>query len=339
MDVPPLDAPTPFVDQSGRLSPHAFEFLRRLWLRTGGFEDLVEALEGGEIYDTPLRTGHHQSIERRVSDIENDLATQNWATRSQIDNMPIKEYFLEVSRGNIAGQSSVNKFGRNPEIDVASSADIYDNGDATGGVASYPYLSSAETHNIASTSTNDDGSPAGTGARTVTVIGVDGDYNEISEVVTMDGTTNVLTTNSYLRIYRMYVTTVGSVGTNDGEITATASSSGSISASILTGLGQTLMAIYTIPAGKTGYMYSYYAGMGDTVSTGDADVRLLIRENNGSWQIKHYMGLIGAGVSHFDHAFKIPIKIPEKSDIRINVHVTANNTTIGAGFDIILVDN
>ena len=45
----------------------------------------------------------------------------------------------------------------------------------------------------------------GTGARTVLIEGLDENYDIQSETVTMDGTTNVVTTNTYIRLFRMTV--------------------------------------------------------------------------------------------------------------------------------------
>lgn len=93
----------------------------------------------------------------------------------------------------------------------------------------------ARVHAIVSTSTDDDGSPAGTGARTVRVTGFTAAGVTSSETVTMDGTTPVNTSGSYLHITEIQVLTVGSGGTNAGIITATAASDSTISAAMSVG--------------------------------------------------------------------------------------------------------
>ena len=110
--------------------------------------------------------------------------------------------------------STVQKFGRNSEIDTNTDPeDVW----MQGGVFVPP--TQARVHDIAG-GVNDDA--GGTGALTVTVSGLDGDGLEVSETVTMDGTTNVATSNSYTHINRMVVTSAGSNGTNVAAITATA---------------------------------------------------------------------------------------------------------------------
>jgi hypothetical protein len=119
----------------------------------------------------------------------------------------------------------------------------------TGG--QYPWQSTAVTVDVVSDDANDD--VAGTGARTLRIQGLDGSYNLAEETVDMDGTTTVTTTQTFLRVFRMSVETAGSSGNNEGTITVTYTGGSDVAATITAGNGQTLMAVYTIPAGKTGY--------------------------------------------------------------------------------------
>ena len=78
------------------------------------------------------------------------------------------------------------------------------------------FPASAATLSIASTSAND--TSAGTGARVVIIIGLDGDRTEITEIVATNGQTRVETTNTFLRVNQMLVISVGSTGSNEGII-------------------------------------------------------------------------------------------------------------------------
>lgn len=71
---------------------------------------------------------------------------------------------------------------------------------------------------ISSSSANDDGSPAGTGAQIVRVLGLDANYNRIYEDVTLDGQTKVTTTKKFLRVFSAYVKAAGSGIVNAGDI-------------------------------------------------------------------------------------------------------------------------
>lgn len=254
-------------------------------------------------------------------------------------SMTAQDFFLEVARGNISGMSSVQKFGRNNDIDSAAEEDVW----AGGG--SRAYLSSAETMDVSSTSTNDDGSPGGTGARTMVIEGLDSSYDEISETVTLDGTTTVVTSNSYLRVHRCYIATAGSVGTNDGDIMIdpTTSGSGSRQAFIASGDGQTLISHYTIPNGKTGYMVggqlSVAASPGST-GVKQALTRMFKRPENGAWRLQADFGMRSDGTSVApDINYTVPLKFDAKTDIKWVANVDNNNTAVYVQYNLILIDN
>lgn len=221
----------------------------------------------------------------------------------------------------------VLKFGQNPDIDTAAAEDIWDGG------GTWVPPTAARVHNLASSDVND--TAAGTGARTVQVYGLDSDYLPIDETVTLNGTSNVATTNSYLRLFRMIVRTAGSGGVNAGIVTATAVTDATVTAQISVSNNQTLMAIYTVPAAKICHLYQYDAAMNKGNATGAADIQLLVRPFGEVWQVKRVRGLIASGGSSFIYQFAFPLRLDEKSDIKIRATVSANNTDISAGFDLV----
>jgi len=93
----------------------------------------------------------------------------------------------------------IHKFGRNTDSDTGD--DIWD------GSAAYPFPAAAATTTVASGDAND--TSDGTGARTIDVMGLDANYASVTESVTMNGTSNVTLSTSFLRVFRAYVTTVG----------------------------------------------------------------------------------------------------------------------------------
>lgn len=236
---------------------------------------------------------------------------------------------LEIGRGNVSGQSSLLKFGRNADVDTGGYEDIWD----AGGTWVPP--TTARLHNIVSSSTDDDS--AGTGARTVAVIGLGDDYAVANETVTMDGTTPVATVKTYVIIYRMYVVTAGSGGANAGTITATAQTDATVTAQISIGYNQTLMAIYQVPLGKTAYMRRYYASMNNPTAATSADVRLLVKPFGEVYQTKHVVGLLSGGTSFVDYRYDLPLVITEKSIIKLAAQASANNIDVSGGFDLVLI--
>jgi hypothetical protein len=246
----------------------------------------------------------------------------------------IMDYGVEVARGRISGQSEILKFGRNQDVDTAAAEDVWDGG------GTWVPPTAARVHAVVSSSTADDGAPAGTGAQTVTVLGLDDSYLEISETVTLDGTTPVNTVNSYRMIYRMYVTVAGSGGVNAGNITATAATDATITAQISTGFNQTLMAIYQVPANKTAYVFHYYAAINKALTSGvGCDIGLQVKPFGEVYQYKHILGLQIGGASYLRHDFGIPLECTQKSILKVIASTTANNTDISAGFDLVLVNN
>ena len=116
---------------------------------------------------------------------------------------------LQVARGQIPGHYGLFKFGNNTIVGNSLET-IW----AEGGL--YSYLTAATVLKVSSSSTDD--TSAGTGARTVELSGLDADYNEISDLVTLNGQTPVNTTKLFLRINRMVVRSAGSGGVNAGVI-------------------------------------------------------------------------------------------------------------------------
>ena len=133
----------------------------------------------------------------------------------------------------------LHKFGYNPAITTATDPeDVWD----AGGV--YPWPTAAAATNIVSTDADD--TDGGSGARTVWVQGLDSDGMLIDETVTLNGTSQVNLTQQFYRVFRARVVLSGATGTNEGDIQIRHNTTAL--AQISQGYGQTLMAIYTVPA-------------------------------------------------------------------------------------------
>ena len=250
---------------------------------------------------------------------------------------PPLDMMLEFAAGRVPNTSTVSKFGRNGDVDTANDEDCWTQG------GTWVAPTTARTHQIVSTDTNDTNS-SGTGARTVLIQGLDASWAAQQETITMNGTTNVPTGSTYLRIFRMIVVTAGSGQTNAGVITATADTDATVTAAIAATEGQTLMAIYTVPAGKKAFITCYYAAMNKQGATAGAmaDVALFVRADSDTatpaWSNKHVMAVAIDGSSYFHHCFRPYFgTVAAKSDIKIIIRdVSKNNTDVSAGFDIIL---
>jgi hypothetical protein len=153
---------------------------------------------------------------------------------------------LQVARGQITGHKTVFKFGYNNDVGSTKET-IWEQG----GLYSYP--PSATVMTISSSSAND--TAAGTGARTVEV------------------QTPVNTTKSYFRINRGIVRSAGSGGANAGIIYAgTGTVTTGVPANIYLlingdGDNQTLMGLWTVPAGYTAFLTKMALSTGTSTQT------------------------------------------------------------------------
>ena len=258
---------------------------------------------------------------------------------SSISRIGTSEPFeLQVSRGQIAYHKPLFKFGNNATV-----GDSLETIWSEGGL--YVYPPSASVMTVSSSSTAD--TSAGTGARTVTVFGLDADYNEISETVTLNGQTAVNTTKSYLRVNRMIVRSAGSGGANAGVIytgtgTITSGVPANVYASIngVTGSNQSLMALWTVPAGYTAYLLQYDISNGTTSNTpAVCKLILAIRPYGEVFQAKDVKSLTTG--MHVEETFSLPVKVTEKSDIEVRAISSSNSVSfdISASFEIVYIKN
>jgi hypothetical protein len=84
-----------------------------------------------------------------------------------------------------------------------------------GGVYAFP---SSEVSMTISSDNAADANPSGSGLRTVLVNGLNAGYQQISEVVALNGTSGVTLVNSYLRIQSLVGLSAGSGGSNAGLV-------------------------------------------------------------------------------------------------------------------------
>jgi hypothetical protein len=170
------------------------------------------------------------------------------------------------------------------------------------------------------------------GARTVRIYGLDANYLQITEDVYLSGVTEVVTEQLFLRVNRAKVLTAGSSGSNEGELLIDNTTTGNVVVQIDALEGQTMQAIYTIPAGHEMVLDKL---MGTAIGTGDAAFYLLVREEGGAWQQKSHVG-VGAGGSLEKH-YNGSDKFPEKTDVRVAANSSLASMEATAQFDFFLV--
>jgi hypothetical protein len=214
---------------------------------------------------------------------------------------------LQVARGQVDGHTGIEIFGYSPNIANTATGPMWEGQTQSGGLYTPP--STAAPLVLVSSSASD------TTALSVRIEGLGAGFVPLVETIALNGTTNVTTTGSFLRINGMYVTN----GTNVGAITAKISST--TYAQINAGVGQTQMSIYTVPAGYTFYLsYTQYdAAIGFTSSAYMTGQEYNKDNTTGQITVTHQTVF----VQKQETPFTAPIPHPEKMDLQFCVKASA----------------
>ena len=160
--------------------------------------------------------------------------------------------FLQAAFGHIKGASQNLIFGFSAAVAGDMLYDLWP------GTNPYPFLDTAEIISVSSDSIEDN--PTGTGAGVVLVFGLDENGLEQEETLVLNGTTPVLTTNTFLRVNDLVVVQGapgGDINTpNIGTITATSNTTAAQQAIILPMTGRATQSVYTVPYDKRGTVRS-----------------------------------------------------------------------------------
>ncbi len=233
------------------------------------------------------------------------------------------ETFESASLNRTYGVKSVLLVGRNDAISTGEET-VWQVG---GG---YAPLTTAVAFEIVSSNAND--TAAGTGARTVYVDLVDGNFKQTTQTLTLNGTTAVAITGTYIACNRMRVTTVGSNGAQVGNINVRTVAGPVIKRQLPSGPGISSPGdtnfIYTIPAGAVGLLTS--VAFGGTGITGDLKAWLRLTDSTGVWETKGhgYVGLSAAALNPAAGVINLGygLSIPEKTCVELRCL-----TSVGAG--------
>lgn len=253
---------------------------------------------------------------------------------SSISRFGLTEPFeFQVGRGQIAYHSVVHVFGYNPDIDAGVEETVW----TAGGILGHP--PSPAIMSVSSTSAND--TSAGTGARTVYILGINGTGGYTSETVVLNGQTAVNTVHAYDSIERMDVATVGSGGKNAGNITM---GTGVVTAGVpAVPYGQiaaeensSLIGHWTCPAGHTGYLVAGSISSGTESGSSYIVGRLKLRGTDGIVRTSAII-TVSNGAASFN--FEYPITIMERECVTATATPKGNNEAVSSYFQIVLIKN
>lgn len=228
---------------------------------------------------------------------------------------------LLVSRGLVAKTSFIHKFGAVPAMSQNTTGTVWDKNDTV-----YPWSAWDTTGvlNVDAASTSDIG-------KQITILGLDANYNLVQETIALTVQTNNTGTVQFKRVYRAYcsdgVSNVGNINIQKNSTDV---------AVITAGLSQTLMSVYTVPAGHTGYLYK---GTCTAQAGADGTGHMFVRYfGQDSFRVGHSFEVAGVGGQYL-YEFSFPIPIPEKSDIDVRITTRTNNGRYTAAFDVLLINN
>ena len=224
---------------------------------------------------------------------------------------------LQVARGQIPGHKSVFKFGLNPSVQNVEET-VWEGG----GLYVYPASALIMTVTSASGATDN--------GVVITISGLDADYNEQSETVTLAGSGAATTTKSFLRVNRGFV--AGSQEP-DGEITVV---SGGVTYAYVNGGNQTLMAVWTVPAGYDGYLTQLDVTVLTEQNNTFGNIRLVTRDLGSVFRTQESFSVEQGTITL---PYSIPVRIPEKTDIeyRAIASGTSANLRVSAAFEILYI--
>ena len=240
-----------------------------------------------------------------------------------LDNAP---WEIQLARGLVANVASLHRSAYNPACDKDTEESIW----VDGGIYPWSTWTSAQTLYVISTSASDTG-------QSIFVEGLDSLYNYQSETITTNGLTAVATVNSYLRLTKATIQS-GNINANAGDVTfRLTSGTGTVIGHIGPNIGQTKLAPFTVPAGKTAFIMNIEAGSFNSgVGAIGTQIRLYTRPYGQIFTLSH-IGEVVNGEYIFNYNF--PVKMTEKTDMDIRAYSSGNGTRVSVNFDILLIDN
>jgi hypothetical protein len=172
--------------------------------------------------------------------------------------------------------------------------------------------------------------------KSVTIEGLDSNYDILIETVSLhatDTTIPVNTVNNFYRTNKMYLT-----GANTNNLPHDynielryGSSSGTLIGQMNTPWGRGQNCFYTVPRGYEGFVLSINGNSGkqDEITSS-----LWFHPFGGTWTLQKSFKFISG---MFDHNFRTPLRITEKSDVEIRAYALVESSRIGTEFQMLVL--
>lgn len=203
-----------------------------------------------------------------------------------------------------------------------------------GPTALYVFPAVAQQMVVTSSSASD--AAAGTGIQQIAIHYLDNNYNYQQEIVTLNGLTGVNTVaTNILRINAIHAVRVGSGGYAAGNISITNIGATVTYGYISAAYNTSRQAIFTVPAGMTGYLSHWQGSSGAVTGTHFTQIDMVASchdgvSHPGIFLLQDSMGTLNSGTAI---TLPTPIPIPATTDIKLTAisdAANANVTAIGA---------
>lgn len=230
----------------------------------------------------------------------------------------LQKDLIDEGSGYYPNKFAFDVLGGSPAVNNTR-VDVTNIGGATSASYVFPPAGGIQMR-VVSTSVND--AAAGTGIRTVKIHYLDANYAVQVETVTLNGTTPVNTVaTTILRVQEVHAVTVGSGAQAAGDISLQNTAGTVTYALIGTGFNRSRNAIYTIPAGKTGYLTHFDASSGTATGTHYTQFTIRLSTHDGILLPGVFLAHDGIGTLNNGQTiyYDIPITCPEKTDIKVSV--------------------
>ena len=220
---------------------------------------------------------------------------------------------LEIASERMPDVVPVNIFGFNRSVGITFQTIWNDGGQ-------YVHPSAAVQMSCVSTSASD--------TMAILVSGLDADYETIAEIVQLNGTTPVTTTNSF---YRINSATILS-GSNVGDITISESSI--IYAYIEATLGTTQSCVYTVPVNHSLYIFRISLTSGTVNSNKYITYRNRI-DNSSGRVLRVAEATFQQNMQTFDR--QIPFRVAPKSDFQFEAKSSSGTNELSIFVEALLM--
>lgn len=246
-----------------------------------------------------------------------------------------RDYYLDVLRGTISTQSMVLILGHMATL-TTTRVTITPTS-TTQAINQSAIKTTPATVKVASTSTND--TSAGTGLKTMTLIGLDSSNAVQSETITMTGQTAVTSANTYSAItgwsgltWGSGTSNVGTVWVGSGTFTAGVPAVRFFAGEIGSNQGNT--SYYAVPAGKTLYVRKLTL----SVATASKACQFYLEKSSNAtnWFTK---AIFDVATGQFHSDIIAVGGIAAGSHVRLRGISSASTTDVVAAMSCILIDN